>query len=216
MAFTPLTHGQSSSTDGNGFTSSSIDTTGATLLVVAVADSNAAAAGTLSDSKSNTWTQILSIGSGGGTRATLYYSKPTIGVGPGHTFSITGAANVPTLSYVCYAGGSPTVPLDQSSDAGGGGISTIQPGSITPSRDNALVVCMLSANTTVITPSIDSGFTLLNAKLSDGVNFEGAGLAYKIQTTPAAVNPTWTADNCTLTTVIANFLPLRSSMLAVF
>ena len=73
----------------NGGTGAALDTTGADLIVVLEAFSNNNGAGTLTDSKGNTWSQLTKQGSGGIGATVLWYARNAI-VGPGHRFTITG------------------------------------------------------------------------------------------------------------------------------
>ncbi len=68
---------------GSG-TTSAVDTTGADLLVAAVAYFDGA--GTVTDSKGNTWTGLTPATPGSGRACRLLYCVPT-SVGGGHTFS---------------------------------------------------------------------------------------------------------------------------------
>ena len=68
----------------NGGTGAALDTTGADLIVVLEAYSNNSGAGTLTDSKGNTWSQLTKQGTGGSGATVLWYARNAI-VGPGHT-----------------------------------------------------------------------------------------------------------------------------------
>jgi len=82
---------------------------------------------------------------------------------------------------------------------GGTGQTDFQPGSITPTEGNELLLVYLGLDDPADTGSpqfsADSGFTVLDA--SDVVpasNYGGVG-AYLVQTSPAAINPTITRSN---------------------
>lgn len=175
---------------GNTITTSAIDTTGANLLVLSVSDSNSVAIGTVSDSKGNTWTPRTAY-SGATARTKLFYvASPT--VGSGHTFTYTVTGSFPTICVIAFAGAHAT-PYDtengfaQTSSPGG----TINPGSITPSEDNCVLVSSLMALDNNAGSTIDSGFTISNTvNFAGGAHYEGA-MAYIIQTTATAKNPTW-------------------------
>lgn len=67
--------------------------------------------------------------------------------------------------------------------------NTVQPGSITPSEDNELVVSGWAWTTTGVTVTSVTGMTLVN-QLDAGAP-PGAAGAYVIQTVASAINPTW-------------------------
>ncbi len=79
--------------------------------------------------------------------------------------------------------------------------TTLQPGSVTPSENNELIVTGLGFYPSGVL-SVNSSFTI-----SDQVNYVssaamGLGAAYLVQGTAGAVNPTWT-DSTTATSLAA-------------
>jgi hypothetical protein len=89
--------------------------------------------------------------------------------------------------------GSRASPVDQSA------FSTVntptlaaQPGSITPTANNELLVTARNIYGSAGTLTVDSGFTIQD--FTDGVNNVnvGLGVATLVQPTAAAINPTWT------------------------
>lgn len=185
---------------GDAGTSSScvtdaIDTTGATLIVLSIARDENASQINLTDSKSNTW-NLLGYISQGATRNMLFYSIPT-SVGSGHTFSNTGTTNFSSIAVAAFSGNAPFIITDVLSKAAASA-TTVAPGSITPTQDSELIVCSCAFSGTGSTPiSIDDSFTETNElDFNSGVSY-GSGLAYKVQTTAAASNPTWTKTGAT-------------------
>lgn len=186
-----------SSASGTG-TSGSADTTGANLIVlVGVYDSGGT--GAFSDSNGNTWTlrtrpasTIENAPSGSYVRIAYCYN-PT--VGSGHTFTISpsyGSIHAIALS------GAASSPYDTES-AGYGSVATsltsCQPGSATPSEDNEILVAGLGVGDTGASGTVDSPFTMSTfISASTGVRW-GGGLAYDIQTTATARNPTFSWTN---------------------
>lgn len=167
----------------DGGTSSSIDTSGASLLVMAVAYWIEP---TVSDSKSNTWVAVTGTQYGFNPKVRFYYVKnPT--VGSGHTFTLTGTASESVLGLAAFSGTDTSANVDQQN-----GSSASQPGSLTPTADNEVVVAMIGSYQSSHT--VDSGFTEI-------CDLNGAGaiyslcLAYKVQTTAAAEDPTWSTSN---------------------
>lgn len=208
MAFTtPL----ATLTEGLGFfggTSSAIDTTGANLLVVAYSHV-AGATPTLSDSKGNTWSSVAVSVGGADWDLRLYYSVPS-SVGSGHTFTVAaGGAEVQASVSVQAWAGAATTPLDQTNNnyAGTGSDTSVQPGSVTPSEANELVVTALENrfDSSDSSRSINSGFTI-SGQSGNHDNSASLALAYLVQTSAAAVNPTWSwSSGGTANAVIGTF-----------
>jgi len=167
------------SSTGHDITTGSINSSGATLLIVALAD-RATGSHTISDSKGNTWTALTGRTGGSLSQQTLYYClSPT--VGSGHTFSSTcGAASYPALAVTAWNGVS-------GFDKSAGASSTTQAGSITPAQNNSLIIFHATALTDAV--SVSSGFTLHQNIVQHGNNYT-IGLSYLIQATASAINPT--------------------------
>lgn len=171
-------------------TTTAIDTTGADLLIIAAAHASWGSVGTVSDSKSNTWTALTTRNSDAGSIRLLYCQNPT--VGSGHTFTTTG-----TFSSIGAVGfsGSTSSPFDTGRESGAAvnAGTSVQPGSITPSVDGALIISVTSfANEGVTSLTINSGFTEAFELPTGAGQYYGVALSYLIQTTAAAVNPTIT------------------------
>lgn len=185
-----------------------LDSTGADLLVAVFAGFTAElapgsyGANTL-DSKGNAWTLAIAANeSTSPSYLAIWYCAHPATVGAGHTFSFgRGTANYPGCEFAAFSG-SATTPLDsQSSSNSSAGVS-VQPGSITPSTNDELVISGVSCRIDASAPTV-SGMTLLDA-MSDNVGYSWAGgLAYQIQTSAAAVNPTWTADAGVVSATVA-------------
>lgn len=180
------------STSGAGpMTTGSIDTTGANLLVVAMSCDDAYNTAP-TDSKSNSWTQLTSY-TQTNVRVRMWYSVPT-SVGTGHTFSASGGA-AGAIYGIAFSGVAQTSPADQQNGANGF-LTSIQPGSITPTENGEVIVTVLGINAAGSPMSINSGFTEVGTEheFAAGVSYGGTA-AYLIQTTAAAINPTWTRTN---------------------
>lgn len=171
-------------------TSSAINTTGATLLVMSVADfSHDSTTDTISDSKGNTWVALTNRVASTINGTIWYVANPT--VGSGHTFTCAG--NYIGCSVAAFSGVTTTSPFDQENGAATASATTLQPGSITPSQAGTLVVTGLGVNTATIVPgTIDSGFTVADSWGGTVGDSVGMNLAYKVQTSAVAENPTWT------------------------
>lgn len=194
------------STDGNTVTSNSVDTTGATLLVVLGANYQGSPAPAITDSKSNSWTgPVVSASHTDTERVSIWYSIPT-SVGSGHTFTATQTTSYPSILVYGFSGGAASSVFDQSNGNTVSGPSTIQTGSVTPSQDNELLMTVVSSGDGTGASTIDSGFSLKESVLySAGLRF-GCAVSFKIQTAAGAENPTWTMAAATsASAVIATF-----------
>lgn len=188
----------------SGSTTSAINTTGATLLVMCIGyygGSGGSVAPT--DSKSNTWVHLSDQGvaaiPGAGT---VYYVINPI-VGTSHTF--TDTSSQATIAVMAFSGIDTTSPFDQTNGNFTAGV-TCQPGSITPTANGELIV-LGGGYTPGTNFSIDSGFTAVDfAAAIFGVN-QGGFSGYFVQTTAGAINPTVTStdSNNGISVIIASF-----------
>lgn len=163
-----------------------VNSTGATLAVVAVTNFAASACtATVTDSKSNVYVAI-GLASAANNYACIWY-KCGPAVGTGHTVSVTGSyANVAALFY---SGTAATSCLDNHSESSASG-NTVQPGSVTPSGNNSLLVTVLG-NTVNVAFTISPGsFTIRQQIPANGTSMAIAA-ADETQTTATARNPIW-------------------------
>ncbi len=128
-------------------------------------------------------TPVTTAGSG---RLRLYYCASPL-VGSGHTFTATPATtSYPTVAVLAWSG-SRASPFDVENGTTGG----FQPGAVTPSSAPALIVqglCCTDTNPA----SINGGYTITDQLIhGPGAHF-GCALAYLVQDTAVATNPTWT------------------------
>ncbi len=187
-------------------TSPGVDTTGATLLVIVLYSPNSPPAGTPSDSYGNTWAfaEVFNHVSGG-----IYYvANPTVGAG--HTFSAGGSGNNSyNFTVLAYSGAATSSPLDQKNNNYTNAATSLSTGSITPSQNGCLIVAGYASGTLNLTLSINDSFTLEDTETGGYAGTECA--ADLIQTTAAAIDPTWTVTAGTpsgyVSGVIASFLP---------
>lgn len=165
-------------------TTSGIDTTGASLLVVVMSAYNETPV--VTDSKSNTWTDLTVYSAT--DRVLLSYC---IGgtVGTGHTFTVTTTAGYPSICAASYTSTGGTPAFDKENGSGSAAVSTIQPGSVTPLNSNSLIVTGLAADQT--TETVDGGFTERESVANVAAEHIQSAFADLIQTTASAVNPTW-------------------------
>lgn len=205
MAIALVTNVEASASGSQNVTTGSIDTTGANLIVIAACTYNLGSGPTVTDSKSNTWAPLTKYQLANATTLRLYYCEnPT--VGSGHTFTVSTSLDYPSVCVAAFSGVKTSSSFDVENGTANASSSTIATGSVTPSEDNELVITGFCFGNTG-TASIDNGFTITGQKqYNSSVNMGGA-LAYKIQTTAAAVNPTWTISGSPfqLATGIATF-----------
>lgn len=168
-------------------TTGAIDTTGADLLVVAVANGNGAVgASDVSDSKGNTWTALSSYAPSSGIR--LFYCKPT-SVGSGHTFS-QSTGSFASIAAIAFSGTKSSSPFDQQN--GGGGTTTPRrTNHISPTEDFELVLTACGTDAVTSDPDTVSGGFTLDVHVARSGNRDGVGIAFTVQTTSVTKNPQW-------------------------
>lgn len=185
---------------------SATNTTGATLIVIALSSYSNATAPTPTDLESNTWVPMTAYQNPGNTnRIQFFYCFSPI-TSSVHTFSsISGSFG--SMAVAAFSGTALSGTADVNTGSGAGsGSGTIQPGSGTPSVNNEILLTALSIGSTG-TAAVDSGFTITDqVAWSSGVN-EGVALAYLIQTTKTAENPAWTDSGLVGAAAMASFKP---------
>jgi hypothetical protein len=181
----------------SGVTTEAIDTTGADFLIIGMVVDDGYST-TPTDSKGNTWTEAAnSYSSTGVVRVRVWYSIPDT-VGTNHTFSASGSV-VGHILAAAFSGVDQSDPEDQQSGANGSG-TTLQPGSITPTEDGALLWAHMGFSSDGLPVSIDSDYIEIDeAEFVSGESY-GGQWAYQIQSTAAAINPTWTRTNSDILT----------------
>ncbi len=191
-----------------GGTTTAIDTTGANLIVVSLSYYHTGNTGdiTITDSKGNTWT-LLTKYANATTANRLYYCK-NANVGSGHTFTTPLLSAYYGISIMAFSMANITTPFDVENGANSLSASSLATGSITPSQANSLIVAGLTFdNNAGGAVSIDSGMTAISTAYSGGSSM-GTGIAYKVQSTAAAINPTWNITNAAAVAAsIAAFKP---------
>ena len=161
---------------------------------------------TISDSKGNTWTQLTArIGTGFNGAGRIWYAEnPT--VGSSHTFTANASGTCyPSLAASAWSGTETSSVFDQENSAINDS-SPASPGSITPSENDELVFAACANGISTSVPSINSGFTIVQAVGYDNNVALGVGAAYIIQTSASAVNPAWSIASGSIgATFIASF-----------
>lgn len=171
-----------------------------------------ATVGVLSDSKSNTWTQIITAKPAGASqvRGTFWYTaNPT--VGSSHTFTYSAGGTVlPTIYVFGFSGVNTVSVVDQTNSAtsNSAGVTSIATGTITPTQNSELLITGLVVNPCTVQPTISGGgFANANqlAWTASTVNKNVGSAIYAVnQTTSAASNPThsFPASNSTVALIL--------------
>lgn len=195
MAWALVTHLAVADTGFGGYTSGPFDDTGGTLLTVFVSDYSGGSRSVITDNKGNVW--LTATGQVGGDSGGQWWYVVNPTVGAGHTVTITGGTCVGSI-FISAWSGIATPALDQQNGAASANAQSLQPGSITPSANGALVLAGLSqAGSAISGLGISGGgFTaLLDSVAFSAGTTEGGAVASVIQTTASATNPTyaWTS-----------------------
>lgn len=170
------------------FTTSAINSTGATLIVVGFGWYGPSGEPTLSDSQGNTWSNLTSSNFNSAQTSRLKYCiNPSTSAS--HTFTSTGTNTYNGMTVAAFSG---ITAYDSRENGLGKDSSTSNAtGSVTPTADNALLVTHLSLAGNAQTPTIDNSFSIATHLGGvSGTNY-GADLAYLVLATAAAKNPTW-------------------------
>ncbi len=187
MAWSLLSSTHAVGASSGTVTTTGIDTTGATLIVIIYGGLLTAV---LSDNQSNTnWYRHKDQrpSSGGYGVGMFFIVNPTTNAS--HTFTAAIGSAFPALAVMAFSGSYGGVEL--ATGTYNASSQTVAPGSITPSSDNALLVTGYSDSATTGTRSINAGFTIANQGTGNATGGTIAS-AYLIQTSAAASNPTWT------------------------
>ena len=180
---------------GGNTTSSSINTTGSSILFVAIW--GGATLPTFTDNKSNTWYVAGTV-----NNCALYAAYGTISVGSGHTVTTTGGHNT-YQSFLAFSGF--TGPVDKYSTDSQGYSSSVVTGPITPSTNGCLImtigylaVLAFSSVSVPFSPAIDT-------HTYSGDYYSG-GVASAVQGTAIAISATWTPSGSNfLNALIASY-----------
>lgn len=177
----------------NGGTSSDINTTGANFIVVAAAWYNGHDSDiTFSDSKGNSYTQLTATSVTDALSTRLYWYQGT-NVGSGHNFTTAGTSIFASIAVIAF-NNIASSPFDLQSAASSSTASTQQPGSITPSQANTVLISGMGASSSIaVSASINSSFTIQE----NLVSLISAAIAYKILFASTPTNPTWDVTNPT-------------------
>ena len=195
-------------------TTGTVNATGADLILFASTDTGT----TPSDNVGgNTYTLIASYSFSTGQSINVWECRnPSVS----GAMTFTGTVTVSTgfaIDAIAISGSLTSGdPQDQHNGNTQNFVSTIQPGSITPSQANSLIMAFLAiSGTNTNAATIDSSFTVIDsyAGMIDG---EDISSAYLIQTSAVAVNPTWNGGAGSQTTLNAMQISFKPGVAATF
>ena len=198
---------------GNG-TTSEIDTTGATLLVVnTTAFLGGGPVPTITDSKGNTWHALTQHSNNSYAQQLFYAWNPTVGTG--HTFTGTGGF-ASTFEVAAFSGIKTTAdPFEVEAGAGVTGFDG-QGGSVTATVPGSLYISgfgLQNNQPSNETSGLDLGFVMTdNTSNPTQTSFISGALAYLVQSSTTARNPTWFTRTSSQNFAIGNavFAPAAS------
>lgn len=175
-------------------TTDNFSSIGASVAIAGIWDFAVAAAGTVTDNQGNTYT-LLGTYAGSTYRISIYGAK-MVNTSATHTISYTtGVLAYSSISVLTLSGVDTSITyLDRVNGSASGVDYLKQPGSITPSANNEIVINAINSagNTGTGPPTISSPYVISGAtRWVSGAFFSGA-MAWNIQTTATATNPTWT------------------------
>ncbi len=153
----------------------------------------------------NTYTALTQQETSGGLGGRSFYLKNS-SISGTVTLSVSSGSgySAPVICVITFSGGHTSSPFDQENgDVAHSAATTIQTGNVTPSQDNEIIITGVS-DTGASTETINSSFTVaVTSAIS--MRFPTA-MAYQIQTTATARNPTWTVGaGSDIATTIATF-----------
>ena len=185
--------GAGAASGGNGFTTSSINTTGANF-IVAVKVWYGATEPTLSDSNTNSYTAAGAASQDlPGDRKVRHYYVYGGTVGSGHTFTLGGTAHYGSLAVMAFSGIASS-PVDQNNGDEETSWTTMPSGSITPSQANTVSVTGIVFDSGSGTITEPSGYTAGPEVMTSGGAHIGVSAAWKILSATTTINPDWTSS----------------------
>lgn len=201
-----VAHAIAGSTDGAHVTSDPIDTSGATLLVVIVADQDGTAL--VSDSYGNTWhplTAQVVPGSVDGAVRIHYASDPTVGAG--HTFSTSGG--FPSIAVQAHSGVIAVSPFESETGATQAALvnTIISTGALTPVQDDDLFISGYNCRS-FVDGFVSAPFTNVDHISVASLQHYNLSTAYYEQDVAASQDAVWGP--------IGPFSPAMAAVLATF
>ena len=194
---------------GDVWSTQTMNTTGANLLVACVSSHHSVQNVTVADSMGNSWNLAASGTEFWDGDIRLFYSVPTA-TSTTHKFRVNGSDGVMASINVTAWSGAAAGPLDDTAAAAPDhAVTSIQPGLVTPSQNNEILIsCLTNAHdSSNMSRSINGGFTVSGQIGFDETNYSmSIAGAYLVQTTATDANPTWSFSvNDAANAVIATF-----------
>jgi hypothetical protein len=211
MAWTLIANAGAGTTGGanSTITTGAIDTTGSELLVLAVCSFTSGGVMVPTDSAGNYWA-AMAIRTIGNVREQIFFAFNALTSGS-HTFTVDGASSFPSIAVGAFHVAAGVAAIDQESGSSGATLTSIQPGSITPSANDSLIVSALGFEVTT-TVSVDSSLSITDQVNYSAANHFGVALAYFNQPTIAWINPTWSwSGSSSAATGLAAFIAFGSA-----
>lgn len=186
-----IDHGAAQFTSASSGASVTLNSTGANFLVAIIMFDGLATGVTFGDNKSNSFTTLTPQASGVGGTAELIFNQGGT-VGASHTFTLSGTNAYGAIVVGAFSNAIAS-PLDQQNGNSATSGASAQPGSVTPTTNNQLVITGVGigglGGTTSIT-GINGGFNFVDNIGSN--TFYGAALAYlKNGASAPPANPTF-------------------------
>jgi hypothetical protein len=176
----------------NGGTTTALNTTGADFVIVALSQQNGTAY-TITDNFSNSFQSIRARGyDSAGSTILLYPTSFSVSTSS-YTVTVSGTA---LFNNICISAWSGIAHGWDgfSSGFGATAVSTISPGTTTPTQtgQNLVITSLACDQTLPVDISVNAGFTQVPGSPVGATGpAYGIGLAYLIQTGMASVTPTW-------------------------
>ena len=191
------------SPDSHTFTTGTLDSSGANLLVCGISQTDGTANAVITDSKSNTWLTTPTTINANSLKSFIVFAKGAT-VGSGHTFTVTGAAKFASIGCLAFSGADTITALDVENGASAASGTSLAAGSIAAAT-GAVAVTVINPGIPGATPTIDTGFTKQeNIDLLGAAQYPMA-IAYKLSS--GTTNPTWSWTGSSAVTIkIASFL----------
>ena len=183
-------------TSTTAVTGCALNTTGDNLVTMHIAVYQSSGGnGTASSSDGSTWNcGTMQGGNGSPQQGILTCWTTPVSPGSGFTagYACPGGSNCyPEIVLVGVSGAAASSPHDQANgSATASNVFSFQPGSVTPGVNGELIVTALQISDNG-TGTINDGFTILQQNAGSAGAYQPIAVAYLIQATAAAINPTW-------------------------
>lgn len=174
------------SLDGNSVTTPQYNTVGAGVIVVATSTLGTTL-GTVTSSPANTWTCLTQYPDTAHASQICYSLSPTTSTTQTFTFTATGER--PAVVVFAFSG---VTAFDAGKDIGSStaGASSIQPGSLTPSATNGILVVQMASNGIIAPVAVDSGFSTPALFFDATATSAQIAASFLVETAAVAKNPT--------------------------